>query len=362
EQAQTIDVKIDRTAPNTVSDAPAAWAKNDVTLTLTSTDAGSGTAKTFYSIDGAEFVEGTVLMVDKEGETKVSFYSIDQVGNVEAEKSIVVKVDKTAPVTQSDAPAIWSKEDVTVNLKSSDEQSGVAKTFYSIDGAEKVEGTSFKVQEEGIHKIVFYSVDVAGNVESEKTVEVKIDKTAPVITMELQDQYKLRESVLLSYVAKDSLSGTVSEKMTVLVANETTGKVVMNGSSIQLDKPGVYKVMVTVTDAAGLSTTIQKQFSVYLPATIEVTPKVIKGNKGVFTVRVDLPEGFSTQGFDLNTATLNGVKALASNNGYYNQAKLGQFKFERSDFTWTPTEIMVEFRGYVNGHLVIGSTIVKVQK
>ncbi|MED4780007.1 OmpL47-type beta-barrel domain-containing protein [Brevibacillus choshinensis] len=362
EQTQTIDVKIDRTAPITVSNAPTGWAQNDVKVSLTATDAGSGVAKTFYSINGAEFVEGTVLTLDKEGETKVSFYSIDQLGNLETEQSIVVKVDKTVPVTQSDAPVTWSKEDVTVNLKSSDEQSGVAKTFYSIDGAGKVEGTSFKIQGEGIHKIVFYSVDVAGNVESEKTVEVKIDKTAPVITMNFQDQYKLGDSVQLLYVAKDNLSGIASEKMTVFGPNETTGKVVENGTSIQLDKPGVYKVIVTVIDAAGLSTTIQKQFSVYLPATIEVTPKVIKGNKGVFTVRVDLPEGFSTQGFDLNTATLNGVKALASNNGYYNQAKLGQFKFERSDFTWTTTEIMVEFRGYVNGHLVIGSTIVKVQK
>ncbi|MFM1653552.1 hypothetical protein ACI7RC_15775 [Brevibacillus sp. B_LB10_24] len=66
--------------------------------------------------------------------------------------------------------------------------------------------------------------------------------------------------------------------------------------------------------------------------------------------------------FNLKTATLNGVKALASNNGYFNQAKPGQFKFERSDFTWTPSDVLVEFRGYVNGNLVIGQTTVKVQK
>ncbi len=82
----------------------------------------------------------------------------------------------------------------------------------------------------------------------------------------------------------------------------------------------------------------------------------------MFTVRVNLPEGFKSEGFDLNTVTLNGVKALTSNNGYYNQAKNGQFKFERSDFTWTGPNENLEFRGYVNGFLVIGQTIVKVQK
>ncbi|UUZ92555.1 hypothetical protein LJK87_45735 [Paenibacillus sp. P25] len=118
----------------------------------------------------------------------------------------------------------------------------------------------------------------------------------------------------------------------------------------------------TVINGAGLTTTIQRTFNVYIPGTIEVTPKVIKGNNGVFTVRVDLPAGFSTQGFDLNSVTVNGVKALSSNNGYYNQAKNGQFKFERSDFNWTGSEAVLTFRGNVNGVPVVGQTTVKLQK
>jgi hypothetical protein len=101
---------------------------------------------------------------------------------------------------------------------------------------------------------------------------------------------------------------------------------------------------------------------VYIPVIIEVAPKVIKGNSGIFTIRAGLPVEYGTQGFDINTATLNGVKALTSNNGYNNQAKLGQFKFERSDFTWIPSEMIVEFRCYINGYLVVGQTIVKIQK
>ncbi|KRE53553.1 hypothetical protein [Paenibacillus sp. Soil522] len=150
--------------------------------------------------------------------------------------------------------------------------------------------------------------------------------------------------------------------MTVTGPNATSENIVVNGTDFTFDKPGVYNVTVIATNAAGLSTTIQKQFVVYIPVTVEVKPNVIKGNKGVFTVHVGLPEGFNSKDFNLNTATLNGVKALTSNSGYYNQAKLGQFKFERSDFTWTTSDVTIEFRCYINGYLVVGQTTVKVHQ
>jgi hypothetical protein len=36
---------------------------------------------------------------------------------------------------------------------------------------------------EGLHKINYYSVDIAGNVEDKKLIEVRIDKTAPVVSI-----------------------------------------------------------------------------------------------------------------------------------------------------------------------------------
>ncbi len=105
---------------------------------------------------------------------------------------------------------------------------------------------------------------------------------------------------------------------------------------------------------------------------MEVLPHVINGNKGVFSVQVMLPDWKSTKNenlrkwlngsaFDLDTATVNGVQALHNNKGYFNMAKLGHFKFERSDFDWKTNEVTLEFRGYVNGYLVIAQKKVKVQ-
>lgn len=193
----------------------------------------------------------------------------------------------------------------------------------------------------------FFSGDNANNIEGVKTVEVKVDKTAPDVNLDVNEEYALDSALPLLYTAEDTVSEVVSEKMIVTSPGESSGKEVQSGTSISLDKPGVYNVTVVATNAAGLTTEVHKQFTVYIPAKIEVTPKVIKGNKGIFTVRVDVLKQFDPKDFDLDTATINGVHALTSNKGYYNQAKLGQFKFERSDFTWDSSEETLVFRGYL---------------
>ncbi|ARU60326.1 hypothetical protein CBW65_04055 [Tumebacillus avium] len=362
EQAQTVEVKIDKTAPTTTSDAPTTWSQADVKITLSATDATSGVATTYYSVNGSDYTEGTSFTVAQEGINTITFYTVDAAGNQEQAKTVEVKIDKTAPTTTSDAPTAWSKDDVKITLTATDATSGVAKTFYSINGSSYVEGTAFTVTKEGVNKVSFYTVDGAGNQEQAQTVDVKIDKTAPLLTINLNLEYALGTLLNLNVSATDDLSGIATQKLLVAGPGQT-GKVLVNPTTLNLNQLGIYTVTATATDAAGVTTTIQKSFTVYIPASIEVTPGIIKGNNGVFTVRASLPNGFSTQGFDLNTVRLNGVQALTSNNGYYNQAKNGQFKFERNDFTWpSNSTVEVELRGYVNGELVIGKTTVKTQK
>jgi endonuclease YncB( thermonuclease family) len=261
ETANTTYVKIDKSAPVTTSDAPDKWSKDDVTINLTATYDISGVAKTFYSVDDADYQEGTTFTVANEGTHKISFYSVDTAGNTETANTAYVKIDKAAPVTTSDAPEKWSKDDVTVNLTATDTLSGVDKTFYSIDDADYQEGTTFTVSKEGTHKISFYSIDTTGNTETANTAYVKIDKTAPTIEMKLDNEYALG-STLPAYTTHDNLSGVTTEKMVVFEPNDTTGKVVANGTGYILDKPGTYKVNISVTDAAGLTTTIEKEIYV----------------------------------------------------------------------------------------------------
>ncbi len=367
ETVKESEVKIDKTAPITTIDVDNNWKTENVEVNLSAIDTLSGVAKIYYSINGSDYKEGTTFTVEQEGINQVSFYSVDNSGNVEKVKEAEVKIDKTAPITTIDVDSNWKTENVEVNLSAIDTLSGVAKIYYSINGSDYKEGTTFTVEQEGINQVSFYSVDNAGNIEKVQEVEIKIDKTAPKLSLDLDEEYEVGTIIKLNYITNDELSGVKSEQMKVIYPDETV-KVVENLSELLLDQVGVYHIIVTVTDNAGLQTEIKKQIIVNeinitdIVATIEVTPKVIKGNKGVFTVRVTLPEGFGTETIDLNTVTLNGVSALTSNNGYYNQAKIGQFKFERSHFTWDKPEVLVEFRGYINGRLVVGQTTVKVQK
>ncbi|MFS0864945.1 OmpL47-type beta-barrel domain-containing protein [Fredinandcohnia sp. 179-A 10B2 NHS] len=356
ENAQTIEVKIDKTAPSTTSNVVNTWNNKDVQVELTATDNLSGVEKTFYSVNGSEYVEGTSFTVNNEQVNEVSFYSLDHAGNQEEVQTLQVKIDKTKPVTTSNVTNTWLKDDFTIDLTATDNLSGIADTIYSINGKGSVSGLNTIITKEGISNVSFYSIDNAGNIEDIQTAQVKLDKTAPTVKLDVAEEYTLGTKLPLTYVATDNLSGIATEKMTV------NGQVVQNGEVVSFNQPGEYVVEVDATDNAGWTTTIKKTVLVYIPATIEVLPKVMNGNKGVFTVKVDLPMGYSTKNLDLDAATLNGVSAQTSNKGYYKQAEQGQFKFERQDFYWIPGQTTMKFVGKIGNFIVKGQTDVKVIK
>ncbi|MGZ4135426.1 MAG: OmpL47-type beta-barrel domain-containing protein, partial [Tumebacillaceae bacterium] len=245
ETAQSVVVKSDRTAPVTASDAPATWSATDVTVHLTATDAQSGVAKTYYSINGSAFLEGTTFTVTQAGTNQVSFYSVDQAGNSETAHTVAVKIDKTAPVTTADASASWSKGNVTVKLAATDAESGVAKTYYSINGSAYVEGTSLTVDQAGTNQVSFYSVDAMGNTEDAKTITVKIDGTAPVTTASEVPTSWTKEDVTVNLTATDAQSGVAHTYYSV------NGSTYVEGTTVTVDKAGVNEISFYSVDQAG---------------------------------------------------------------------------------------------------------------
>jgi parallel beta-helix repeat protein len=73
---------------------------------------------------------------------------------------------------------------VTVTLTATDETSGIAATYYSLNAGAEVEGTSITITDDGEHTLTYYSVDTAGNTEPTKSATVQIDKTAPTVTID----------------------------------------------------------------------------------------------------------------------------------------------------------------------------------
>ncbi len=106
----------------------------------------------------------------------------DAEGNVSPVKSDSILLDQNAPVTSADAPTGWSQGDATVTLSSDDGAgSGVQAIVREIDdkGVDTYTGP-LTVTGDGVHTVRYCAVDLLGHTEEWKTVQVRIDATAPV--------------------------------------------------------------------------------------------------------------------------------------------------------------------------------------
>jgi hypothetical protein len=200
-------INVDETAPTLSGAATAApnaadWYNGDVTIKWTAADALSG-------IDGAAPADS---IISSEGQGLTAGASVtDLAGNETSATSAAVKIDRTAPSTTVSDVSDWSNSAVTVKLTAADNLSGVAATYYQLDKNAAAPGTSVTVDSEGVHTLQVWSVDVAGNVEAQKNIEVKIDKTAPGISHTLSPVPNVRSwnnaDVTVTFTCTDSGSG-----------------------------------------------------------------------------------------------------------------------------------------------------------
>jgi hypothetical protein len=90
-------------------------------------------------------------------------------------------VDTTPPVTTC---AITGTNPVTITLTATDDDSGVNYTKYKIDDGSYATYTApVEVTEAGDHIVYFYSVDIAGNTETEKSQAFTVEAPAITITI-----------------------------------------------------------------------------------------------------------------------------------------------------------------------------------
>jgi len=164
--------------------------------------------------------------------------------------TITTSIDNVAPTTAISAaplanPAGWNNSDVTVNLsaKDNDGGTGVKEIHYTLSGAaadtKVIAGdvAQILISAEGKTTLTYYSIDNAGNSEPAKSLEIKIDKTPPIITSGVSVAANANgwnnTDVTVSFTATDSLSGvaTVTDPTTVI----TEGKAqVIGGEAIDL--------------------------------------------------------------------------------------------------------------------------------
>ncbi len=193
-------VDADQTAPSVAVTAPAdgATVSGEVTLAANASDA-SGIRKVEFLVNGA--VVGTATSAPYEVQWDASAFAdptaaiavraTDTAGNVATSDSVLVTVhheDTAPPATtiacngEACSSGWYGSTPVMVSLSASDNVA-VAGVYYTLDGSEPTAeaGTPydgpFSVTESTTVK--YRAVDTAGNVETTRTAEIRIDEVAP---------------------------------------------------------------------------------------------------------------------------------------------------------------------------------------
>jgi hypothetical protein len=145
--------------------------------------------------------------------------------------------DVTPPTTTDDADDAWHRSDVTVTLTASDEPGGSgmlgarAMTQYKIDGAGSwTKGTGVTIVAaadhlgDGLHTVTYRSVDAAGNIEADKTCEVRIDTTRPAVKARRAYGARRGRTCRIRYEVSDVAGVTVDTTISIRSSGGTLVK------------------------------------------------------------------------------------------------------------------------------------------
>ncbi|CAG7633722.1 OmpL47-type beta-barrel domain-containing protein [Paenibacillus allorhizosphaerae] len=200
-EEKSYTVKLDKTAPTLTADwktednqtyTPGTWTKQPVTLTVTSSDGGSGLALTQYSLDGGTaWTDYTVPVTVTEGVYDVRVKASDQAGNT-VSRNGAVKIDQTAPKVaavlkkedgSSYSSSEWSNKAVTLDASFEDSDgSGLNQKLYSLNGGTTWLNFSAPLNfaDDGIHEVWLKGVDNVG-FEDAHLFTIKVDSSAPLL-------------------------------------------------------------------------------------------------------------------------------------------------------------------------------------
>jgi len=147
------------------------WHLSNVQITLNAIDDNSGILKTEYSINNGDIwnTYQNPFTISQEGETTILFKSTDKAGNIETEKEIMIKIDKTAP----EARIYFDKDKLTLKVEGIDNLTKNPKvSIIKINKEEDKDDKKEEKHERKHHKqtnkqnIIYKIEDEAGNIAS----------------------------------------------------------------------------------------------------------------------------------------------------------------------------------------------------
>ena len=206
-QAGLSGLKVDKTAPVLNAAFMSGWHSGDVVVRWTCEDALSGPASKLD--DHVVTGEGANLASSAD--------CADTAGNKATKSVDGIKIDRAAPVTQPVVPkplkSGYYDGPVTVDLRAHDNLSGVAATYYTVNGVQATYTQPFVLTALD-NLVTFWSVDNAGNIEPvghNNTLHIQIDGNPPTTTLinpiSPDSGWFVTSGIPFAFSAKDDESG-----------------------------------------------------------------------------------------------------------------------------------------------------------
>jgi len=226
-----------------------------------------------------------------------------------------------------------------------------ATILYSFDQAEYKAYESTMTIPEGIHKLYYYSVDLAGNKEMEKLLGINVDCSQPALDLKILPEhqdgfYLVNEPITFSYSATDSVSGIES------VVAKVDGQVISNDQQLSFISPGAHRFEVIAEDRAGNKTSMIKEFNINISYEFKWLPPISKRclqSKGITRInyRSTLPVKFAVFDADGNFVVDQSVKVVVSNDSnsktFTSEAVGGEIKINAEDSQYKLNLYLKEF-------------------
>ena len=261
-------VNIDTTAPTTTAtglqaSAATGWQNVSQVVSLAGSDTLSGVAATYYTVDtGARQAYTSAFAIATQGSHKVTYWSVDAIGNTETPAGVgYVNIDTTAPTVSDSSDGAWHNKPVTVALTPVDTGgSNLASTQYKLQGASSwsaATGNQFTVPApadhsgDGVHVYQYRALDNAGNSSTIGNCTVWIDTTPPTTTavgLALDDLSGWRTTSQTVSLSADDGAGSGVTAISYTLDN---GGAHSYSAPFAVSSPGQHPVTYYATDAAG---------------------------------------------------------------------------------------------------------------
>ncbi|MDE2125223.1 MAG: IPT/TIG domain-containing protein [Armatimonadetes bacterium] len=257
------------------------------------------TSQIHYRVNGGALQNATgtqlLLAYPRGGTYQIEAYATNGNGATTPTEAYTANVDLTPPTTS------MTFANPTVTLTAADANSGVAATYYTLDGGGQFTYTQAFTVANITHTLVYWSVDRAGNVESKHSATLAA--VAPTLTAISPSEVLSGNSALTVTITGTGFNSTSvacwngSPRVTSRISSTTVLAAIL---AADLATPGTYTVHVT-NPAPGTGTTANAVFTVAQRATATGTAANV-GEAG--DTSFDISPVATYTGFTLTGATI----------------------------------------------------------